>query len=544
MSQLKVREPRVVADRAERGLVRERATRRGLVYVAVVVVALALLVFIFDLSSRHIFGGNSDDATLVLQGQSVAAGHAALQGWDLSYDSFWTVDVIFYAVAVRLLGVGPDLMNLVPAVIAGSLVLVAAMLTRQGRTDRGFLAGAALVGALLALPGPELAFFLLQGGWHAATTLWCLLTFAAVSRSSSRWSLAAAVVLVATGLLGDLLTLTLVVVPLIVGAALGWRRSRSWRAASRPLIAAVAGGALALGVRAIAVASGAYSIGSRSILAPHLQIVLNLRAIPFRLAELFGVTIKVPGLARTPLALRAVHVVLMLVVVIALGAGLARIARSLFAHRPYAVAERDSVAFEELLVIAFVTDLASFAVFSTYGAVDFTRYLVPGFVFLVVLAARLVARAVRSRPSLEPRVLAGVAIVVIGLCAVNFGADSIGPAAPQEARALGTFLSSRGLRSGVGDYWSSSIVTVDTGDEVKVRPVAIGPSGTLQRYTLQSAASWYQGRTFRFFVYDSGNIWQNVTAAAAMKTFGAPSATYDVGSYRVLTYPGGIHVSS
>jgi hypothetical protein len=202
------------------------------------------------------------------------------------------------------------------------------------------------------------------------------------------------------------------------------------------------------------------------------------------------------------------------------------------------------VAFEELLVIAFAADLVSFAVFSTYGAVDFTRYLVPGFAFAVVLGARLVARAVRSRPRVDLRVLASVGVIVVALCGADFFADSIGTSAPQEARALGSFLLGKGLTSGVGDYWSSSIVTVDTGDNVEVRPVTLGRSATLQRYTLQSAASWYQGQTFRFFVYDSGDIWQNVTAAAAEKSFGTPAATYDVGSYRVLTYPNGFHVSS
>jgi hypothetical protein len=544
MTQVRVREPRLVPDTVEQKPSRERTTRRALFYGAAVLIGLALLVLIFDLSSQHVFGSNSDDATLVLQGQSVAAGHVALQGWDLSYDSFWTVDVLFYAVAVRLLGVGPDLLNLVPAVIAALLVLVAVLLTRQGRSDRGFLAGGALVVALLALPGPELAFFLLQGGWHAATTLWCLLTFAAVSRSSSRWSLAAAVVLVAAGLLGDLLTLTLVVVPLVVGAGLAWRRGRMWRAGGRPLIAAAGGAALALGVREIAVASGAYAIGSRSILAPKPQFFLNLRAIPNRLAELFGVTDQVPNLVRTPLALRAVHVLLLLVVVVGLGAALVRIARSVHTHRPLVASESGSVAFEELLVIAFVADLVSFAVFSTYGAVDFTRYLIPGFVFVSVLSARFLVRVMRSHPAIDPRRLVAIGVVVIALCAANFGADSIGRTAPQKARSLSTFLLSKGLKSGVGDYWSSSIVTVDTRDQVEVRPIALSATGTLQRYTLQSAASWYQGRPFQFFVYDSENIWQNVTASAAERSFGAPAATYDVGSYRVLTYPHGIHISS
>jgi hypothetical protein len=544
MSQLRVREPRLVAHRLEADTSRQQPPRRSRILATVVVVAVVLLIVLFDLASRHAFGGNSDDATLVLQGQSISSGHFTLQGWDLSYDSFWTVDVIFYALAVRLLGVSPELLNLVPAVIAALLVLVSVLLTRQGRSDRGFFAGAGLVVALLALPGPQLSFFLLQGGWHAATTLWCLLVFAGVSRSSGRWTLAAATALVAAGLLGDLLTLTLVIAPLFVGAALSWRRARTWRAARRHLIAAVGGAALALVVREIAAAIGTFAIGSRSILALEPQRLLNLRAIPNRISSLFGVSDVVPGLARTSLLLRTVHVVLMLVVVLGVLAAFVRIARSVCAYRPLSASESQSATFEELLAIAFVADLVSFVLFSTYGSADFTRYLVPGFVFVVVLSARLLARLVRSRPALDPRLLGAIAAVAIVLCAVTFATDSVGGSAPQAARALGSFLQSKGLTSGVGDYWSSSLVTVDTSDKVEVRPVALGSTGTLQRYTLQSAAWWYQGQTFRFFVYDSGNVWQNVTASAAEKSFGAPAAIYDVGSYRVLTYPGGIHIAS
>jgi hypothetical protein len=85
---------------------------------------------------------------------------------------------------------------------------------------------------------------------------------------------------------------------------------------------------------------------------------------------------------------------------------------------------------------------------------------------------------------------------------------------------------------------------VDSQDVVAVRPVDLDPDGTLIRYDLQSAADWYAGKTFQFFVFDSGDVWQNVTAAASIKTFGDPSMTYDIGSYRVLVYPAGIHVAA
>ena len=312
----------------------------------------------------------------------------------------------------------------------------------------------------------------------------------------------------------------------------------------RHLIAATGGVALALCVRGVAMGIGTFAIGSRSILAQDPQVVTNLKTIPNRVEALFGVTDVVPGLGRAPMSIRAVHIFLLLVVLVGLAAALARIARSVLTFRPVVASESESLGFEELLVVAVVADLGSFALFSTYGAVDFTRYLLPGFVFAAVLAARLLARVVRSYSPRDPRPLVAFALIVIALCAVDFGGYSLGGSAPQEARSLSAFLVGKGLRSGVGDYWSSSIVTVDTHNEVEVRPVALGSTGTLHRYTLQSAASWYDGQTFRFFVYDSGNVWQNVTAAAAQKSFGAPTAIYDVGTYRVLTYPRGFHVSS
>jgi len=118
-------------------------------------VGFAVLVMLFVLASRHAFGGNSDDATLVLEGQSMSSGHLALQGWALSFDSFWTLDVPFYAVAVGLLGVGQDLFNVVPAFIAALVVVTGVWMIRMGRRDLASLIGASAVIALLALPGPD-----------------------------------------------------------------------------------------------------------------------------------------------------------------------------------------------------------------------------------------------------------------------------------------------------------------------------------------------------------------------------------------------------
>jgi len=507
-------------------------------------VGFAVLVMLFVLASRHAFGGNSDDATLVLEGQSMSSGHLALQGWALSFDSFWTLDVPFYAVAVGLLGVGQDLFNVVPAFIAALVVVTGVWMIRMGRRDLASLIGASAAIALLALPGPDLAYFLLQAGWHVTTALCCLLAFVGISRSPSRWGLAIAAVLIAAGLLGDLLTLTLVVIPTLVAGAVCARRQGSWRA-GRGHLAVVAGGiGLAVCVRLVAMAIGTYSIGSRSVLAAPSQLLTNIEAVPNRLGGLFGVTGIVDGLASSPAPLQVARAALLVLVIGAVAASVIDIARALGPRsRPPGSACEDWRV-DDLLVIAVGCDVGSFVLFGTDSNVSLTRYLLPGFIFAAVLSGRALARLIRKRQSLNPRVLALAAVIVVALCAVDFALDSLGAAAPQEARQLSTFLMSRHLRAGIGDYWSSSVVSVDTGGSVVVRPVDLNPSGTLVRYEKQTTKAWYSGQSFQFFIYDTADNWFNVNGATAVKTFGKPSRIYSVGTYRVLEWPHTLRISS
>ncbi len=492
----------------------------------------------------------------MLEGQSIASGHLALSGWSLSYDSFWTLDAPFFALIGGVFGIGQYLMWLVPAVIATLLVVTALWLARVGGRDLGGLLGAGVVVTMLALPSPELSFFLLQAGWHAATVLFCLLAFAGVRSRSSR-GFVGAVLAVAAALLGDLLALPLAVLPLVIGGliAIGYERSR--RAGARQLGAALGGTLLALVVRALAFAAGTYSISSRSALAPPHQMITNLASIPGRLAGLGGLGSFVSSVPSQPLVLRVGRFVLLglalWALIEALG-GLLRVVRPVrrrraaikeaqgAPRRQSAFSERYAV--DDLLALGVLGSLVSYVLFATENAVNFGRYLLPAYLFGVVLAARAVARLFHGRARFSAPVVTSVALAVLLLCGVDFATGSLGVAAPQSARQLAAFLSAHDLRNGVGDYWSSSIVTVDTGGQVSVRPVNLSKSGTLVRYNRQSSADWYSGQRFNFFVYDSSAIWQGVDASSARRTFGPPTRTYAVGGYRVLVYSRPVQVSS
>ena len=213
---------------------RSRRVRRpqALVVVAVVV-GMAALVAFFTLASAHAVVGNSDGATVVLEGQAMGSGNVLLHHWSLSYDSFWSVDALFYMLGALAIGVRPVLLHLVPAVLASLVVLTGCALARVGRRGTAAVAAVVTVGALLALPGRVLAVFFFQGPLHVGTILFCLLAFAGLRHGRLGWGWAAAVALLAAGALGDFQTVALGMVPAFAGGVVAMARTRDWRRGHR-----------------------------------------------------------------------------------------------------------------------------------------------------------------------------------------------------------------------------------------------------------------------------------------------------------------------
>ncbi len=253
---------------------------------------VALTVLLYAVSA-HFVTGDSDGATVVLEGQSLLHGQVALHNWALSLDSFWLIDAPLYALGVLVFGVSPVLLNLVPAVIAAMFVTVGALLAAEGRRRGAAIAGAATVVVLLALPTATMALYFLRGPLHVGTALWCLLAFAALRKAKPRWGILAAVVLFAAGLLGDLQMLALGVVPAACAGIVAMARCRSVRAGLPALGAAVGGVALALAVRVVTRLTGAFSVGKRNPVAHNFG--LNLSDAWKYLTEFGGARASLPG---------------------------------------------------------------------------------------------------------------------------------------------------------------------------------------------------------------------------------------------------------
>lgn len=516
------------------------------------------LVGLLYLLSVHASAANSDGATVVLEGRSLRGGDVTLSGWRLSFDSFWTVDAPFYAIGVAILGVRPVLLHLVPALIAALVVAVGTALAWGGRRGRAGWAGALTVVGLLAFPAHALAEFFLLGPLHVGTTLWCLLAFASLALATGRWRIPVAACLLAAGILGDLQTVELGVAPVVVGGLAAMARHRSPRAGLAAFATAFGGLAVAGLVRLAAMAVGTFRIAS-SHRASGAQIARNLGLEPGYVARLLGVGSRGFGTGGAPAGLTTVHFVGLVAVVAAVAASIVRLAWGVVAGRPggragggggagvrvirgggagVRMVGGGGVVLDDLLVIAVLADLAMFAELAlSSGNVTFARYLVPGVIFGAILAGRGVAAVVdrcAASPALLPAAMAGGA--VLGCLAIGVRGQIAAPAPVQAQASLGPFLAAHGLYQGIGDYWSSSIITVDTGGAVTVRPVMAGPQGRLEGYDRQSASAWYTGREFQFLVYDITDPYDGVDATSARASFGAPSQTYTVGGYEILTW--------
>ena len=110
-----------------------------------------MLVGLLYLSSVHSYAANSDGASVILEGKALL-GNFTLTHWALSLDSFWLVDAPVYAIAVLVGGVHPQLLHLVPAIIAVGVIGFGAWIAQRGRGRWAGLLAAGTVVVLLGLP--------------------------------------------------------------------------------------------------------------------------------------------------------------------------------------------------------------------------------------------------------------------------------------------------------------------------------------------------------------------------------------------------------
>jgi len=545
--------------------------RRLLIWLAVAVTTV--LLFVAYLMVSRTYPENSDEANILLMASDMLHGNVLLHGWYLSDVSFYTTELPQYALLERLIGLHADTAHVAAAMSYTLAVLVAALLARGGTGEPGAWPRVLLTSGIMLAPQLGVGVFvLLLSVGHIGTAVPLMLTWLVIDlgtrgpRGSGRkgfppgsggsqgivppgvYRIPVAVGLLLTWVLvADPLVLVIGIVPLIVvcgvrviGAVIAARRSdrgspgwlgQSLRARQYEVFLAAAAilayGAATLVNRLLRASGGflLHPVGYK--LAPLRTWLGHARVTGQGLLALFGAKPQGPAIE---MAFAVVHLAGVALVAWAIG----RVARR-FLSWPDLVSQILLVAMVVNVLVyvpstlADATDLNAreFAIVLPFGAVLAGR----------TLAARLLGQGQQAGWRRAVTWRAGLAAALLAGYAASLGYAAAQPSAPPANQQLATFLAEHHLTEGVGGYWLSSIVTVDSDGSVTVR--ALLP-GTLQPDLWESKPSWYDPASYRptFLVTDSqpGFFHHWMPNPAALAAYGPPAHTYHVGPYTVFVW--------
>jgi hypothetical protein len=479
---------------------------------------------------------NSDDATIILTGADWGSGNWLLRGWNLPPDSFITSDVPFYALANAWFGLKPGLMQIVPTVIFCGVIFLSIGLGGSGLITSRLRIGL-IIFLLLATPSSTLASLALEGPIHMGTVLFCLASFVSTThifagRGAGRLAWAGLTFFLLTlAIVGDPLALVIGAIPVGLAAlvVLGlYRFKEGWYALA---------------------AAGLAVLGSR------FSPVKTIPITPVITYEQLGKNLGL--LADSFLFVLVPNILLLIAGLLGLGWTFEKLWRE---RKTFTLAGL----VDWLLLVGIAANVGAFLFTSAPTGLATARYLLPAVVFGFILLGKRLGDLFEVRRWLFWA--ACLALLVPALWSFMEQAKVPAPPAPQTA--LMAWLDRQGLTEGYADYWDANILTVQSENKIRVRPVR-REGLRYAPFRWNTNDGWYQpfppAKTARpfFMLYqtdpapfrttapgqDSAGIAGKITASlldrwGLLLTFGPPTriATFD--TYQILVWEGGLSRSS
>jgi len=503
-------------------------------------VFLLVLVVLFDAYLRvsKTYMENSDEANILLMAHDMLHGNLYLSGWNVSDVPFITTELPEIAVLVALFGLHLNTAH-IAAALTYTIVIAVAMLLAKGRA-RGpqAITRMAIVLAIMLAPQPGIGVFVLVFSvGHIGTSAPVMLTWLVLDRFGltkrdgtvptlrQRWWVPPLIaLLIGWALMADPLVLIVAIFPLLVvclvrvlsGSVVGVRDGGGLAGLRQALAARwlELSLALAAGIGYLLVWFGGQLLhhagGYKQQPVPFLldggvgRWFMQARVVVHGLLEMFGayfvpgnaINYKSPGqlVAAPPLSGlgQALAISRVLCVLLALW-GCCAIARRFF--------RRDADFISQLLLAGIVLNLVAYipTTLADHSALN-VREIAPVLPFGAVLAARMLGDRLLafgprvrvklpriSRP-LRLRLIVIPLVVLFGWYSFGLFRQADSPAAANPFTGLEQFLEANNLSYGLGGYWESSVITVDTGGAVTIR--AVSPS-CMQPYEWENKLDWY-----------------------------------------------------
>jgi hypothetical protein len=493
---------------------------------------------------------NSDSANILLMASDLLHGHLLLHGWYMSDVSFYPTELPQYALLESFLGLNMQTAHVAAAMTYTLVFLLAVMLARGTGRESGSSGRAAWIRTFIAAgimlaPQFGLGVFALDlSVGHIGTSVPLLLLWLLLDRAPARWYVPVLTALVlAWVLMADQIVYVVGIAPLALTCAVrvlaGARADEGrWRARITARwydlslgAAAVAAAGLAWAANLLIRESGGFVMNSLPFYFVNPGNLHNNAPAAWKVLQIFGADYA--GLGGFQLVLAFLHLASVLLVMLAMLLVARRFLREVsLVNQVLTVAIAANVA---LFLLTNAADLAAHevAVIVPFGAALAARVLIPAVTAKTKKTIRTNGPGARR---LQLAALVAGGAVLAGYTA-GFGYDLAQPNVPAANVSLASVLEEHHLTYGLSGYWTSSSVTVDSGQRVKVR--------ALMQYTLQpdlwmSKPGWYDPKLHyaNFVVLDSqpGGFSHWEPTWLVRKYLGRPAHTYHVGPYAIMVW--------
>jgi hypothetical protein len=507
---------------------------------ATVLATVAVGLFLAYLRMSRTQHVDADGASQALQGWDLLHGNLLLGGWTVSDVSFYTNEVVLFAIVEAINGLNADAIHIVAAILYTLLSFAVALLARGHATGRAAVARVVVALAVMLVPASGTASWILLGSAdHTGTGVPLLLTWLVLDRGldhglarcdasrpqAPRWLPYVVAVMLAWGQIADPLVLFIGVLPLVGACAAriwraGLRRPRLWRGTDARLVAAGIGSVLLTQAFLLAVRTfdGYHIHGVPVGLVGPSRLLDNLRIAVHTLALDFGAYF--PD-RHGPLdvamgAVRLLGLVAVIAAVLVVGIRMLR--------------GRSESRVDEVLALGIGINIGAYVVSTIPTDLMSARQVTA----VLTMGAALVGRVWGPRLA-SLRWLPGLVAVMALVYGGEFVARTAEPPVPPANATLAAWLESRNLQYGLSGFWTSNDISVITGGRVRIAPV-VGDK-RVYGYRWLSSVEWYDAKRHdaRFVIID--RLYPpHGTEAGAVASFGEPKERHDIGRHTILVY--------
>ena len=511
----------------------ERGPLARWVWPAVVAVA-AVVLFLCYLRLSGTTPDNSDGADQALQAWDMLHGNWLLHGWTVGDVSYYTTEIPEYIVVELIRGLGPGVIHVAAAVTYTLLVLLAGLLAKGRATGREGVVRALIASGILLAPqlGHGAHLLLLQPD-HLGTQVPLLVIFIVLDRAPRRWYTVAAITVMLTWvIIADRVAVLDAALPLAVVCGIrGGRaliRHRGPASAGWYDISLAAAGIVSIGLSQLVVSVIGWVGGFTSLPLPTQGVVSWGNLLSHLAVTVEGIFIMYgaffgglsPGVAAV---IAVVHLAGLALAVWGVG----RAFRRFFSTDDLIV---------PVMAAAIAINLVAYIVSVVPVTWFDTREIVVVLPFGAVLAGRLLAGTL-ARARLRPVLAGGLACYALAL-----GYGMAHPAVSDGEKPVVPWLEAHHLRTGLGTYAESNLITLDSKGRVEVRAVSWLPTGAVPR-AYESKASWYDpGLSYANFVLvnsadaKAGSKGVIIPYGDILALAGPPAHTYHYKTYTIWVW--------